>query len=35
MSDYCQVTTAELLLHATAIDMGTSEDGDTDGAMRH
>lgn len=26
MSDYCQVTTAELLLHATAIDMGTSED---------
>lgn len=32
---YCQVTTAELLLYATAINMGTGENGDTDGAMRH
>lgn len=35
MSDYCQVTTAELLRHATAINMGTGEDDHTDGTMRH
>lgn len=37
MFDYCQITTAELLLHATAINMGTGEDDDedTDGTTRH
>lgn len=37
MFNYCQITTAELLLHATAINMGTGEDDDedTDGTTRH
>lgn len=30
MFDYCQITTAEKVLHATAINMVTGEDGDED-----